>query len=157
LLDELDFKYPSRHKLKRCVPLSGTFGQMKYLNLYTVDNSYEANFIRDDLADEGIECMLTNENFTTLMPHMSGMLGSGIQILVDKDDYDRAKQILNKRNSTDIHVCPNCSSPNIKYGLGTKHPFKKLLALIIALVIASPVRHIRQTYYCRDCKTEFGK
>ena len=130
---------------------------MKYINLCTVDNSYEANFIKDNLADEGIECMLTNENFTTLMPHMNGMLGSGIQILVDNDDFDRARQMLDKRNNTDIQVCPNCSSTNIKYGLGTKHRFKKLFAIIIALVIASPVRHIRQTYYCRDCKTEFGK
>ena len=130
---------------------------MRYINLYTVDNSYEANFIKDNLADEGIECMLTNENFTNLMPYLNGMLGSGIQILVDKDDYDRAKQILDNKNSAEIKVCPNCDSTNIKYGLGTKHRLKKLLALGIALVIASPVRHIGQTYYCRDCKTEFGK
>ena len=130
---------------------------MRYINLYTVDNSYEANFIKDNLADEGIECMLTNENFTTLMPHLNGMLGSGIQILVDKDDYDRAKQILDKRNNKELQFCPNCNSTNIKYGLGTKHRLKKLLALGIALAIASPFRHIGQTYYCRDCKAEFGK
>lgn len=130
---------------------------MKYINLHTADNSYEANFIKESLADEGIECMLTNENFTTLMPHLNGMLGSGIQILVDTADYDRAKEILDKRNNADIQVCPNCNSKNIKYGLGTKHRFKKLFAIMIALVIASPVRHIGQTYYCRDCKTEFGK
>lgn len=133
---------------------------MKYINLHTVDNSYEANFIKDNLADEGIDCILTNENFTTLMPHMNGVLGSGIQILVDKDDYDRAKQILDKRNNSDIHVCPNCNSSQIKYGLGTKHRFKKLLAIAIALVAATPVRHIRQTYYCKDCKdckNEFGR
>ena len=99
---------------------------MKYINLYTVDNSYEANFIKENLADEGIECMLTNENFTNLMPYLNGMLGSGIQILVDKDDYDRAKQILDNKNSAEIKVCPNCDSTNIKYGLGTKHRLKKI-------------------------------
>jgi hypothetical protein len=130
---------------------------MKYINLYTADNSYEANFIKDNLEDEGIKCMVTNENFTTLMPHMNGMLGSGIQILVDKDDFERATQILNKGKNRDVQVCPNCNSTNVKYGLGTKHRLKKLLAIFIALVIASPVRHIRQTYYCQDCKTEFGK
>lgn len=130
---------------------------MKYITLHTVDDSYEANFIKDDLADEGIECMLTNENFTTLMPHMNGVLGSGIQILVDKDDYDRARQIIDKRNKRDVQVCPYCNSSNIKYGLGTKHRFKRLLAIAIALIIASPVRHIKPVYYCKDCKTEFGK
>ena len=131
--------------------------QMKYINLYTADNSYEARFIKTSLADEGIECMVTNENFTALMPHMNGMLGSGIQILVDKADYERAKEILDKRKKADIQVCPNCNSKNIKYGLGTKHRSKKLLAIIIALIIASPVRHVRQTYYCTDCKMEFGE
>lgn len=129
---------------------------MKYINLYTADNSYEANFIKDDLASEGIECMLTNENFVTLMPHMNGMLGSGIQILVDRADYDRAKEILVKRNNTKILACPNCNSKNIKYGLGTKHRLKKLLALVITLVIGFPMWHIRQNYCCRDCHTEFG-
>ena len=122
-----------------------------------MDNSYEAMFIKDNLADEGIECIVTNENFTNLMPHMNGMLGSGIQILVDKNDFERATQLLDKGNNRDVQVCPNCNSTNIKYGLGTKHRLKKLFALFIALVIASPVRHIRQTYYCQDCKTEFGK
>lgn len=130
---------------------------MKYITLDTVDNSYKAKFIKDNLANQGIECILTNENFTTLMPHMNGMLGSGIQILVHKDDYDLAKQILDKSNARDVNVCPNCSSKNINYGLGTNHRFKKLLAVFIALVIASPVRHIRQIYYCLDCKTEFEK
>lgn len=130
---------------------------MRYINLHTVDNSYEAHFIKDNLADEGILCILTNENFTTLMPHMNGMLGSGIQILVDKDDYDRAKQILDKRNNRKIQVCPNCNSAQIKYGLGSKHRFRKLLAIAIALVAATPVLHIRQRYYCKDCKTEFGR
>ncbi|MFN5548673.1 MAG: putative signal transducing protein, partial [Bacteroidota bacterium] len=102
------------------------------------------------LADEGIECIVTNENFTNLMPHMNGMLGSGIQILVDKDDFERATQLLDKGNNRDVQVCPNCNSTNIKYGLGTKHRLKKLFALFIALVIASPVRHVRQTYYCQD-------
>ena len=75
---------------------------------------------------------------------MNGMLGSGIQILVDKDDFERANQILDKGNNRDVQVCPNCNSTNIKYGLGTKHRLKKLLAIFIALVVASPVRHIRQ-------------
>ncbi len=57
---------------------------MRFINLCTVDNSYEANFIKEDLEDNGIPCILTNENITTLMPHMNGILGSGVQVLVDK-------------------------------------------------------------------------
>lgn len=130
---------------------------MRLINLRTVDNSYQAMFIKNILTNEGIECIVTNENFTALMPHLNGLLGSGIQILVDKDNFERATQLLEKEDNRDVQVCPNCSSTNIKYGLGTKHRSKKLVALFIALIIGSTMRHIQQTYYCKDCKTEFGK
>jgi len=130
---------------------------MRFINLCTVDNSYEANFIKEDLEDKGIPCILTNENITSLMPHMNGILGSGIQVLVDKDDLITAREILDKRKTSDVVVCPDCNSKNIKYGLGTTNKGKKILALIIAIVIGSPTKHIRQTYYCEDCKREFGK
>jgi len=128
---------------------------VKYITLYTSDNSIEAKFIRDRLAQEGIASMATNENFATLMPHLSGMLGSGIQILVRKDNYDRAKRILEK-DKAQVTACPNCNSNNIKYGLGTRHRFKKMFALLLTSMFALPSRHIKQTYYCDDCKHEFG-
>jgi hypothetical protein len=128
---------------------------MKYIHLHTADNSYEANFIKDDLANEGIACMLTNEHFTTLMPYLNGMLGAGIQILVEKDNYGQAKLILDNRLNRNVQVCPNCHSADIRYGMGTKLRIKRLLALAIALLVVSPVRHIIPTYYCLACKAEF--
>jgi hypothetical protein len=128
---------------------------MRFINLCTVDNSYDANFIKEDLAEQGIACIITNENFTNLMPHMNGILGSGIQILVDKDDHMTAREILEKRTKKDIVTCPECGSKNIKYGLGTTRKTSKVFALILSLIIGSPTRHIRQTYYCNDCKSEF--
>lgn len=130
---------------------------MRFINLCTVDNSYEANFIREDLAAEGIECIVTNENFTALMPHMNGMLGAGIQILVDKNDFETAREVIEKRLKNEILTCPDCNSKNIRYGLGTTNRLKKILAIIISIVIATPSRHIKPTYYCDDCKAEFGK
>lgn len=91
------------------------------------------------------------------MPNMNGILGSGIQVLVDKDDLNAAREILDKRKTSDIVVCPDCHSKNIKFGLGNAHKGKKILALILAIVIGSPIKHIQQTYYCEDCKREFGK
>jgi hypothetical protein len=129
---------------------------MRFINLCTVDNSYEANFIKNELADEGIACIVTNENFTNLMPHFNGILGSGIQILVDKDDFESANALLEKRRAKDVLTCPECGSQNIKYGLGTTSKTSKLVALILSLLMASPTRHIRQTYYCNDCKREFA-
>ena len=127
---------------------------MKFINLCTVDNSYEADFITDDLEEHGIEYMVTNENFTSLMPHMSGIPGCGIQILVDANDYESARQILEKRSKKEITVCPTCGSHNIKYGLGTKKPGTKLSALFLSLFTGVPIGNIKQTYYCIDCKSD---
>jgi DNA-directed RNA polymerase subunit RPC12/RpoP len=130
---------------------------MRFINLCTLDNSYEANYIREALAEAGIECMVTNENFTNLMPHMNGMLGSGIQILVDKDDLETARQIVEKRTKREVTTCPHCDSKNINYGLGTTRRSKKIIAILISFLTGSPTRHIKPTYYCNDCKAEFGK
>ena len=67
---------------------------MKTICVTTCDNVIEAYAIKDKLYNEGIECMLTNENFTSLMPFMNNMLGSGIQILVFESDYEKALQII---------------------------------------------------------------
>jgi hypothetical protein len=71
---------------------------MDYVKLCTVDNSYEANFIKEDLAEEGIPCMINHENITQLLPSVSFIPGSGIQILVATDDLQRAKEVLNRRH-----------------------------------------------------------
>ena len=123
---------------------------MRFISVCTVDDSYQAKFIKDKLSSEGIECILTNENFTAMMPLMNGMLGAGIQVLVDKDDFERASQILEKRNSRDVAVCPNCGSSNIKYGLGPRHRFKKLFELLIAFVLADHSSYIKQIHFFKD-------
>ena len=130
---------------------------MNFVRLCTVDSSLEANFIKEDLAEAGIPCIATNENFTTLMPHMNGMLGAGVQILVHKDDLEAAQKTLEKRYSRDVTKCPDCGSTNIKFGLGIKRKTRKVLALAVSLIIGSPTRHIKQTYYCDDCKNEFSR
>lgn len=128
---------------------------MRFVTVRTVDNSYQAHFIKNMLEDEGIDCIVTNENFTTLMPYLNGILGSGIQILVDKNDVEKAIQVIESKVSKNVQVCPFCNSKNIRYGLGTKHKLKKIIAIIISLVVGSTFRHIQQTYFCSECKLEF--
>jgi len=44
----------------------------------TIDSLAEAHMIKGRLLNEGIDCFLTNENITNLMPHYNNMLGSGV-------------------------------------------------------------------------------
>ena len=69
---------------------------MKTVILTTCDNSTEAHLIRGNLASEGIESFLSNENYTSLYPNMSGLIGSGIDIMVAEEDLEHALQIIQK-------------------------------------------------------------
>jgi len=126
---------------------------MSIIRLTTCNNIIEANMVKDLLENENIECFLTNENFTTLMPGFNGMLGAGIQIMIEDVNYDKAINLIDK-NELDPIKCPNCNSENISIGLG-KNKFKKILLAVLAALTATPLGNLTITYYCKDCKTDF--
>jgi len=128
---------------------------MAIITLTTCNTSIEANMIKGLLDSEGIESFLTNENFATLMPGYNGMLGSGIQVMIDEVDSERAIEIISKQNIEELK-CPNCGSENITFGLGEKK-FKKIVVVILSALFVIPFNNIRNTYYCKNCKTEFKK
>lgn len=130
---------------------------MQYISLCAVDNHLEANLIEEDLAEAGIKCIVTNENFTTMMPHLTHLPGCGIQILVHNLDLEIASDIVAKRSKRQIESCPICESRNISYGVGTKHRGKRLTGLFLSIFTAVLAPHIRPVYYCLDCKAEFGR
>ncbi len=111
--------------------------------------------IKGLLENESIECFLTNENFTTLMPIYNGMLGSGIQIMINEEDSERAIELLSKQSAEGLK-CPYCGSENVIFGLGKKK-FKKIVIVILSALSAIPFNNIRNTYYCNDCKIEFKR
>jgi hypothetical protein len=130
---------------------------MEYVTLTTVEDSYQAYFVRKALEDDGIRCIVANENMNNLFP-LSGPLAILINIQVAKADEEVALNVLNKiRTDTDTVLCINCSSMNVKFGLGPKNRFKKLLFLAMAALFWVPVAKMHLVYYCCDCRTEFRK
>lgn len=129
---------------------------MAIVRLITCNNSVEANMLKSLLENEGIECFLTNENFTTLMPGYNGMLGSGIQVMIDERDNEKALEILSQQGTEELIKCPNCSSEKVVFGLGEKK-FKKIIVVILSTLFFIPFNNIRNTYYCKNCKTEFQR
>ncbi len=128
---------------------------MKAIRLLTCDNPVEAHLIKGRLQNEGIECFLTNENFTNLMPFYNDMLGSGVQIIVDEKDYHKAREILKDKfepEDTKL-ICPNCGSKNIglRYGKGK---LLTILKLFFSVLFFRTGGDLKPRYYCRDCGTE---
>ena len=125
---------------------------MKYVRLCTVNDSYEANFIKEDLAEEGIPCMITHETITQLLPNMSAIPSWGIQIMVASEDLPRAEEILGRRDQY-AATCTNCGSTNIKIiGSGRSG----LMAILGALFVGS-IGNVRPLYRCGNCRTEFRR
>ncbi len=127
---------------------------METTTLITCNNSVEANLIKGMLENNGIESFLANENFTNLMPHLNGVLGAGVQVMVDKKDLRMAQELLEAQRNTDETICPDCGSNNITTGLGT-NGFKKIITVLISLFAWIPLGNLKRTHYCKDCKTEF--
>ncbi len=124
--------------------------------LTTCNNAVEANLIKGMLENNGIECFLTNENFSGLMPNYNGIMGSGVQVIIDENDMDRAKELISSQTKPDEIICPECGSPNTESSLGS-NKIKKLLTIILSVFTGSPFGNIKNTYYCNDCNTEFKR
>lgn len=130
---------------------------MRYLSLTTLEDSYQAHFLRKALEDEGIRCIVVNENMSNLFP-LAGPLGNQIQIQVVEADFDVARNVLNKlKVNTDTIRCPHCESLNIKYGLGNANRLKRIFFLVMATIFSIPIAKVHFVYYCLDCNTEFRK
>jgi len=121
----------------------------------TCDNVPEAAIIKGRLENEGISCFVTNENFTTMMPHLNGILGAGVQIIINEVDLEEATKILglNEPVKNQI-VCPYCQSSNIRFGLGKKR-VGKIILILLSVLIVIPFKNLSNNYYCRDCKSDF--
>ncbi len=126
---------------------------MSIIRLTTCYNIFEANMLKELLANDNIECFLTNENFTSLMPGLNGILGTGIQIMIDEKNYDKAINLIQNKE-TEIIRCPHCQSTNISIRLG-KNKIKKIALAILSALIMTPLGNLDSTYQCKDCKTEF--
>ncbi len=74
---------------------------MKTTLLTTVNSAVEAHLIKGMLSNNGIECMITNENVSTILPHYNNMLGGGIRIMVAEENFDQAYQLLNNQNKSE--------------------------------------------------------
>ncbi len=126
---------------------------MKTIRLLACDNLTEAYLIKARLNNAGIECFLTNQNFTNLMPIYNNMLGSGIQVVINENDLTAARELLkDKLNPERIDLlCPNCDSSNV---IIEKYKGSKILNLLISVFTSIPIGNLKPTYYCKDCKTE---
>jgi hypothetical protein len=127
---------------------------MAIIRLITCESIIEANFLKNILENENIDCFLTNENFITLLPIYIGMMGAGIQLMIEESDFEKSFELINSTKPCNLLVCPNCNSSNITFGFGYRKRLKKL-GVIMSLIIMIPFGNIKRNYNCKDCNCEF--
>ena len=66
---------------------------MKTIILATLENSFQANLLKETLGNEGIESFFKNENISSVLGNIPGFQ---IEIYVFKEDYQNALIILQK-------------------------------------------------------------
>ena len=125
---------------------------MKTVILTSCNNSVEARLLQGNLANEGIESILSNENYTSLYPNMNGAMGSGIQILVDEADAERALKVINA-NDRSVH-CISCNSSDVTQQV-KKNMLKVVGIMILSLFSSSAFGNVKQKYHCNACGNDF--
>lgn len=128
---------------------------MSTTRLITCENLTEAYLIKGKLNNEGIDCFLTNENFTNLMPIYNNMLGAGIQIFVDDNDLDKARALINDKLEPDNGDldCPYCGSKEIELGIGENKRLK-IFNILLSLLAFIPLGNMKPKYFCKNCRKE---
>lgn len=128
---------------------------MKTIRLTTCVDAMQAHILQGALENEGITSVLHNENFSTLLPGFSNIMGAGVQIFVLESDYDRALAIIEKNEPQAKKYCPFCGSDDICIGLGKRKYTKAFFAFLSAFFLVTPMGNIRATCQCKQCKAEF--
>lgn len=127
---------------------------MKTVRLTTSTDPMQAHILQGALENEGIESVLHNEHFSTLLPGCANIMGAGVQLFVMECDYDRALEVLKRNEAKGKSYCPDCGSTDIRLVLGKRRVAKVFFAFISVLA-GAPMGNIRSVYRCRACKAEF--
>ena len=103
---------------------------------------------------KALNVFLTNEISSTLLPGYINLMNTGVKIMINEIDFEKASKLINQQNIEKPDTCPNCHSSNIEFSLG-KRKVWKVFALIFSLLVAIPFGNIKRNYFCNDCQTEF--
>lgn len=125
---------------------------MHLVTIKTCDSIQEAYLIKGSLENEGIKCFIQNEHIASLIPHYSGMMGAGVNLVINAKELSKAREILGVQDKA--ITCPNCGSMKYKFGFRKRY-IPLFLVVIISLLSAMPFLNIKVKRVCSACGTEY--
>lgn len=132
--------------------------EMKTVKLITCNDAMQAHILQGALENEGIDSVLHNENFSSLMNGFVNYI-SGVDLLVAEKDYDAAVQVLRQNQSypEDLILCPFCGSSEIKFVLTKEHRLRAIGSAILGALVMAPPGNNHWDYVCRKCQQRFDR
>lgn len=118
----------------------------KPIHIMTAKNATEAQLIRTQLEEQGINCFLFGENFSAIE---GGLSFAGIKIMVYDYQLIKALKILNL--VPDVLHCKKCNSIKVKEII-----FKNLKSRFLLLLGLVNRNTVKLNYQCLDCQEVFG-
>jgi hypothetical protein len=143
---------------------------MNLTTLRTFDNYVTAHIVKTKLENEGIKCVLADENTVTLQWHISNAIG-GIKLKVTAADVMQANHILELTekealadsqtvgfwDEEDIdqldpnnRICIHCGSKNTR-----KDDYHKRPAMLTWLLLGFPLFFKSNKWHCFHCGEKF--
>lgn len=130
---------------------------MDFLVLKSFSNYMDAHLLLSLLESKDINAWLRNENTATVMPIWNNALG-GIQVMVRKEQYERACEVLQEAEATRKAAvrCPQCNSGNAEY-INTMRKPVNWLSAAVTFVLGDYALLPEQRYHCFSCGHEWKK
>lgn len=130
---------------------------MKTVKLMTCNDAVTAHILQGALDNEGIDSVLHNENFSSLMKSCVSNI-AGVDIFVMEEDYERAVQVLKDNQSwpEELTLCPHCGSNDIKMVLKEGKRVRAVGAAVLSMLVMAPPGSNHWDYVCKQCKRTFG-
>lgn len=129
----------------------------------TYSKSFDAQFDKGRLEDEGISSYLFDENTVTMYFLYDNALG-GIKLMVKENDFVKAKDVLftqfvdNENETTNEQCCPFCNSKNIEKDLKGLRSVKSIIAYLFTCVFFNVYPIITdKVCICKDCNRSFAQ
>jgi len=132
-----------------------------FILLKQFDDPIQARLFIAKLENEGIQCIIENENLIAMDPLLSNAIG-GINIKIHKADYSNAKEIIHLlENSTmtndedEIIKCPNCNSDKLFIGQKSMKGVIGILSALLSILFLVYSIFYETRKKCKSCGNEF--
>lgn len=131
---------------------------MKTIRLITCNDSFQAHLIQGALKNEGIDCMLQNDNTSGVLRGYITPI-SGVDLFVFENQYEEALSLLerNQMIGEQLKYCPHCYSDKIKFVLNKTHRIRAIFAVVLGILSGTPPGTEHWEYICKQCGTHFTR